>query len=130
LRDYDQIEDVLALIRQAKSSHIRWRAYAQGLVCLFAVDDEVMPVEHTECRFGQWYFSGGMKTFGDSLIFQAVQWPHKMLHVVDREIHDLAKEQRVADAEAKLEQLTGISRALIEQLERLEREVAAKGVAR
>jgi len=118
--------ELVSMVRRAISSHIRWRAYAQGLVAGVPVTEDKLPVAHTECRFGKWYFGEGMSAFGHLQIFKDIQGPHETLHAVYAQIHELVSRQRLAEAEAKLAQLTAISRTLIEQLELLEAEVGSR----
>lgn len=118
--------ELIALIRRAKSSHIRWRAYAQGLVSGVPVDDDKAPVQHTQCRFGQWYFGEGMRLLGDLEVFRDIQGPHEMLHGIYEQIHALVARKDYEKAGVKLDQLVEISRTLLEQIELLEQEVNAR----
>lgn len=118
--------DLLALLRRAKSSHIRWRAYAQGLVGGVAVDEDRLPIKHTDCKFGQWYFGEGMEQLGHLDIFKDIQGPHEMLHGVYEQIHGLVGNGRIEEARTKLDELIGISRTLLEQMELLEDEINAE----
>jgi len=117
--------ELLELVRRAKSSHVRWRAYAQGLVAGVEVKAENLPVKHTECRFGKWYFSEGMAMFGQRQVFRDIQGGHEMLHAVYEQIYRLVKQADFKHAEAKLAQLMEISRTLMEQLALLEQEIEA-----
>lgn len=121
----DEKTEMLAIIRRAKSSHIRWRAYAQGLVAGVKVQEDRLPVRHTDCRFGQWYYGDGTRLFGHLDIFQDIEGPHEMLHSIYEQIYELADKGKLADAKPKLEELIGVSRTLLEQIELLEAEVAA-----
>ena len=119
-------DELLAVIRKAKSSHIRWRAYAQGLVSGVQVGEDRLPVKHTDCKFGQWYYGEGKKLLGHLDIFKDVEAPHEMLHAVYGQIHDLVVNQGDShSAHGKLEELIAISRTLLEQIEILEEEVSA-----
>lgn len=119
-------EELLALIRRAKSSHIRWRAYAQGLVSGVPVAEDRLPVKHTDCKFGEWYYGEGKRLLGELDVFKDVEAPHEMLHAVYDQIHDLVVNQGDnQSAHGKLEELVAISRTLLEQIEILEQEVNA-----
>jgi hypothetical protein len=122
-----QNTELLDLIRRAKSSHVRWRAYAQGLVAGVEVKPENLPVKHTDCRFGKWYFSEGMETFGDLAIFRDLQGAHEMLHAVYEQIFNLVQKGQFDAAQGKLNQLMDISRTLLEGLALLEQEVGSRG---
>lgn len=119
--------ELLDTIRRAKSSHVRWRAYAQGLVAGVEVKEDNLPVKHTECRFGKWYFSEGMELFGDLEVFRDLQGAHEMLHAVYEQIFNLVKKGDFVTAQSKLIQLMDISRTLLEELALLEQEIEAHG---
>jgi len=119
-------EELLGVIRRAKSSHIRWRAYAQGMVSGVPVADDRLPIKHTDCKFGQWYYGEGAQQLGDLEVFKDVEVPHEMLHAVYAQIHEIvAVNGNTAEAHDKLEELIAISRTLLEQIEILEQEVGA-----
>lgn len=119
-------QELLDIIRRAKSSHVKWRAYAQGLVAGVEVKEENLPVKHTDCRFGKWYFGEGREIFGSLAIFRDIQGSHEMLHSVYEQIYELVRKQRLEEAQSKLTQLMDISRSLLEMLNLLEEDVAAR----
>lgn len=121
----DQKTEALSRIRQAKSSHIRWRAYAQGLVAGVKVKDERLPIRHTDCQFGKWYFGEGDELLGRIGIYQDIEGPHEMLHSIYEQIYKLVGQGRFDMAHTKLDELVGVSRTLIEQIGLLEDEVKA-----
>ncbi|HEY0635666.1 MAG TPA: CZB domain-containing protein [Gammaproteobacteria bacterium] len=124
MSDNSTKEELLSLIRRAKSSHIRWRAYAQGLVSGVPVAEDRLPVKHTDCKFGQWYYGDGARQLGHLDIFRDVEAPHEMLHAVYGQIHELVVQQGDNHgAHRKLDELIAISRTLLEQIEILEQEV-------
>jgi hypothetical protein len=118
--------ELLEILRKAKSSHVRWRAYAQGLVAGAAVQEDNLPVRHTECRFGKWYFNEGTALFGELAVFRDIQGSHEMLHAIYAQVYDLVKEHDFKGAERKLDQLMEISRSLLEQLAYLEQDIEAR----
>jgi hypothetical protein len=117
---------LLEVIRRAKSSHVKWRAYAQGLVAGVDVKEDNLPVKHTDCRFGQWYFGEGRTHFGDLQIYRDIQGAHEMLHSVYEQIYKLVHERKLDAAEEKLGHLMNISRSLLEQMTFLEDEIQAR----
>ncbi len=121
----DEKGTALGVIRRAKSSHIRWRAYAQGLVAGVKVKEDQLPIQHTDCRFGEWYYGEGNRMFGHLEIFQDIEGPHEMLHSIYHQIYNLVRKGKGEKAHAKLEELIGVSRTLLEQIELLEAEVEA-----
>lgn len=125
MSDISNKGELLAVIRRAKSSHIRWRAYAQGLVSGVPISEDRLPVRHTDCKFGQWYYGEGTRQLGHLEIFRDVEAPHEMLHAVYGQIHELVVQQGDNHrAHTKLDELIAISRTLLEQIDILEQEVS------
>ncbi len=121
----DRKTELLSKIRRAKSSHIRWRAFAQGLVAGVSVNEDRAPIQHTDCQFGTWYYSEGRELFGDSEIFMDIEGPHEMLHAIYAQVFELVKKGKKEKAHAKLDDLIAVSRTLLEQIEILESEIEA-----
>ncbi len=103
-------KEVLAQLRRAKSAHILWRSYAQALVSGLAVEEEHLPVMHTDCKFGQWYYGSGQQ-LSSLASFEAIGMPHDILHKVYRSIFELlfgedkrTSLQKLFGSKAKLEQ--------------------------
>lgn len=123
--DPAQKTEMLATIRRAKSAHIRWRAYAQALVSGVPVTEDQAPTVHTECRFGKWYYTEGTETFKHLPVFGDIALPHEMLHSVYQEIYESVGNGQLEQAKGQLDELMGISRTLLEQIELLEKEIEA-----
>ncbi len=119
-------DHLLALIRKAKSSHIRWRAYAQGLVAGVKVQEDRLPISHTDCKFGHWYYGEGRSQLGDLNIFEDIEGPHEMLHAIYGQIFELVQNGKSEKAHRKLDEMVSVSRSLLEQIELLEAEVDAR----
>jgi len=134
--------EALTEIRKAKAAHIRWRSYAQALVSGVAVSDEKIPVEHTDCAFGQWYHGPGKNALGEFVSYEGIHTPHEMLHAIYKRIFDTLKSEdtnrglkklfstkqgqelkRLELARAYMGELIGVSETLLEALEMLEDEV-------
>ncbi len=133
---------VLAQIRAAKSAHMRWRAYAQAIVSGVEIDDGKLPIKHTDCSFGRWYYGKGQVLLGHLDAYEGIAAPHEMLHAIYERIYQIlqgaeekqglsrlwtSKEtlarKRAAQAREHLEELIGVSDTLIKALEMLEQEV-------
>ena len=133
--------EIMTHLRAAKAAHIKWRAYAQAIVAGFSIEQDHVPVIHTNCKFGQWYYGNGqiLSSLGT---YSAIDTPHAMLHQTYMKIFKLlfgevthsmfskmfgskaklqAKNQ--AEAEKLMEQLISISETLLEAIQMLEREV-------
>ena len=123
--DTNTRKEMLAVIRKAKSSHIRWRAYAQGLVAGVDVKEEKLPIMHTDCQFGRWYYGLGARHLGHLSVFEDIASPHEMLHAIYGQIHELVHKGEKEKAREKLDELIGVSRTLLDQIGLLEEEVEA-----
>jgi|GEM_PF-7004333 len=114
---------LLSIIQRAKSAHLQWRAYAQGIAAGVPLEESKAPVKHTDCKFGQWYYSEGKAVLGHLDIFNNIAGPHEMLHLVYEQIYSLATKQKFAKANEKMNDLLSISRTLLESIALLENEV-------
>ena len=52
-------QDLLDELNAAKSSHVKWHAYAQSLAMGVESGVEKLPQLYTDCDFGQWYYGAG-----------------------------------------------------------------------
>ena len=134
-------KEILSQLRQAKSAHIEWRSYAQALIAGIPVKDDKVPVIHTECKFGKWYYGAGQDLSSLSS-FRSIEVPHEMLHKIYMEIYKLLrteddrsafqkmlqsakkhKQQNQLEAESLMKNLLSVSGTLLESINLLEREV-------
>ncbi len=133
-----EIDQILQQIRRAKTAHLRWRAYAMALSTGYAVEEGQLPMDHTECQFGHWYYSVP-EELSALPEFQAVEQPHQQVHAIYREIFQQLFNQpepsfwqklmgqKATDAEnrkiaeQKLALLNDKSREMLDVLEALEK---------
>jgi len=52
-------KEFLGELENAKTSHIKWHAYAQNLVEGIETGTEQLPQLYTDCTFGKWYYREG-----------------------------------------------------------------------
>ena len=52
-------EDVVGHLRAAKTAHIKWVQKAKLLVSGLDINEDAIPVDSTECKFGKWFYSDG-----------------------------------------------------------------------
>jgi hypothetical protein len=52
-------KSALKAIRTASAAHIKWRAYANAMIAGVSVEEGKVPVMHTDCVFGKWYYGEG-----------------------------------------------------------------------
>lgn len=78
-------DDLIVTIRNAKAAHKRWVENALSLIEGLPLDKSQVPVNATDCLFGQWYYSEG-QSFKPIPSFRDIEEHHDMLHKVYREI--------------------------------------------
>lgn len=108
-------QEALLQVRQAKSAHIRWRAFVQAMVAGLEVGEDKAPTHHKDCDFGHWR------------VYLDVEYAHELLHEVYRMLHEAIDAEEWADAERMTVQLTGISYSLLELMALFEEEIRASG---
>jgi len=54
-------DEVLNHLRQAKSAHIGWVQRAKFLIEGVSINENAIPVNQMECRFGKWFYGEGQK---------------------------------------------------------------------
>ena len=84
--------DLIISIRAARADHIRWKAYIsialRGIVTTNS--EEMLPIVHTECGFGKWYYGVG-SSLSSLENYQSLEDPHEMLHEMYIQIYTLQK---------------------------------------
>ncbi len=75
--------------------------------------------DHTQCRFGQWYFREGKEKCGHLPVFKELDAPHTLVHRYGREAVTLYRSGKVDEAKAVYAQAEQQSQAIIELLEKL-----------
>lgn len=119
--------EALRQVRQAKSAHIRWRLYVQGMVAGLEIETQRAPVHHKDCDFGHWFFGDGFKAFGHWPIYQDVDYGHEVLHEVYHLLYRLLQEGDQTRVAMIMEQLVGISNSLLAMLDLLNEEILQAG---
>jgi hypothetical protein len=139
-------ESTLEHLRNAKKAHIRWVQRAKALVEGLPVEKEQIPLNSTECAFGEWYYgegqSIGLMPGMDS--FKEIEQGHFELHDVYMKIFKiyysdanlsffaklLGKKKKVSHDDQQIaqdyyEQLKTVSEKLLTTIERVERRLSA-----
>ena len=141
-----QKNEVLDHLRAAKTAHIKWVQRAKLLINGFEIPKEAIPVDSTECKFGQWFYSDAQKLnalSNNPLECMAhIENLHFKLHDVYLQIYKiyfkekqgffakLFKPSKVSDlehekAERLYDEMEHISKQLLEEINRLERRLIA-----
>ncbi|EGV31373.1 hypothetical protein ThidrDRAFT_1995 [Thiorhodococcus drewsii AZ1] len=134
-------KEILTQLRAAKTAHIQWRSYAQALISGLPVDQDHVPVVHTTCKFGKWYYGPG-QVLSSLSAYEAIDVPHETLHQLYMKIFNtlfseddrsmlqrlfgskgqLDKKRR-QEADIMMQNLLAVSRTLLEAIALLEQEV-------
>jgi len=76
--------------------------------------------EHTECRFGQWYYQGeGNRTLSQNLSFKKLEHPHKLVHEKAKEALNIHITGDIATATKALSEMEHSSLELMSILDEL-----------
>ena len=78
-------DDLILTIRNAKAAHKRWVENARSLIEGLPLDKCQVPINSTDCQFGQWYYSEG-QSFKPLPSFRDIESHHDGLHKTYREI--------------------------------------------
>jgi methyl-accepting chemotaxis protein len=108
---------------EAKSAHLKWRAYALGLVEGVGCSPDCAPLSSFECEFGLWYYGDGEKIMGDMIFFKSLEAPHEILHALYKKIYTLAQNGEIEEARKHIPSLHEMSAILLEALAYLEEEI-------
>ena len=52
---------ILEQLRAAKAAHINWVQRAKMLISGFKMEEDAIPVNSTQCKFGQWFYSDAQR---------------------------------------------------------------------
>ncbi|EQB40257.1 hypothetical protein M947_02665 [Sulfurimonas hongkongensis] len=141
-------EHILEHLRAAKSAHIKWVQKAKFLINGMDVKEDAIPVDSTECKFGQWFYAEGqvLNALSNNPIecMIKIEKLHFNLHDVYMNIFNIyfnkpkggffsrifgqkthIKDDEIDKAKEYYINLESISNELIEELNRLERRLMA-----
>jgi len=141
-------EHILQHLRSAKSAHIKWVQKAKLLINGIEVDKDAIPVNSTECKFGQWFYSEGqvLNALSNNPMecMMAIEQLHFDLHDIYMNIFNIyfkksdtgffskifgikkkITEEESLKAQEYFEKLEAISKKLLEEINRLERRLIA-----
>jgi len=143
-------ENVLGHLRAAKSAHIKWVQKAKLLINGIDIEEGAIPVNSTECKFGQWFYSDGqiLNALSNNPLecMQRIEKLHFDLHDIYLNIFNIYfsatkkvgffaklfgfKRKEISDAEHILAEgyyktMEQISGDLVDEINRLERRLIA-----
>lgn len=73
------IQDILQTVRSAKRAHISWVMKADALIHGIPLEKNQIPLDGTECSFGQWYYGAG-QCCKELPSFKVLEKSHSALH--------------------------------------------------
>jgi hypothetical protein len=111
--------EIIMLVRKAKSGHKKWVENAISLIEGLPLDKSQVPVNATECMFGQWYYGEG-QGLKSLKTFKEIEQYHDGLHRTYREIFILLFEEE--SKPSLLSRLFGVSRRVSEEKKLASRE--------
>ncbi len=143
-------EAVLKQLRVAKAAHISWVQKAKHLIEGIEIDKSSIPINSTECKFGEWFYSDAQRLNGlrnNSLdCMENIELYHARLHDSYLKIFKLyylvenkgffsklfTGKKKITKESEKLgreyfAELDYISKDLLAEISRLERRVIAIG---
>ncbi len=143
-------EETLTQLRNAKKAHVKWVQRARALTEGLPIEKEAIPMDSTECAFGQWFYGEGQKIgiMPGMECFKEIERKHSELHEVYLKIFkiyfgdmnrsffsklfNLKKKISEPEHDIAVEffgQLKKISEELLLHIERLERRISAMAEA-
>ena len=85
-------------------------------------------MDHTECRFGHWYYGYGLKRYAGIKEFDDLEDIHIAVHKVGTQIVSLHKDDKHEQAVEKINELLQLKDSILEKLSKLQRHVAKNSV--
>ncbi len=115
--------EVLMMLLKAKQAHLEWRSHAEQIIKGMELSDAKAPVDHHDCEFGKWCYGSGKSCLSFLEHYELVLETHQVMHAVYQQIHDLATQNNLMEAQGRLLELAQASDALLDAIELLEQEV-------
>ena len=87
------MQKIIHNLRKAKQAHKRWVGHAAALIEGINIDKEQVPINHTDCIFGQWYYGEG-QNLSSLQEFKNIENSHSDLHLIYMEIFKLLFQEK------------------------------------
>lgn len=115
--------DALFDFSAARAAHMAWvgrvEAHLDGRAAIR--EDEL--VSHHHCALGHWYDGPGLASYGHVAAMQRIESPHEQLHRTISECVMLERQGEHAAAREKLNRLNGLSKEIVELLNKVEQKI-------
>ncbi len=144
-------EEVLEHLRAAKAAHIKWVQKAKLLINGIDIEEDAIPIDSTECKFGKWFYSDGqiLNSLSNNPMecMQSIESLHFALHDKYLQIFNIyfsqekkagffaklfgikrkkeLSEEEVQKSRKFYDEMETISKELLEEINRLERRLVA-----
>jgi hypothetical protein len=93
--------EIITRLLDAKKAHRRWVSNAQILMQGIPVQNDQLPLNETECGFGEWYYGEG-QALRKYDVYKAIEAPHTALHNTYLQIFNLLFRKRKVSLFARL----------------------------
>jgi len=111
-------------IEKAKTAHRLWR---NRFLRFIEGKEDINPSEflsHRECQLGKWYYSEGIKNFGNMPEFIELGRKHEEFHRTGTQLIKLANEGKIEEAERKFQETDILTNEILSLLDKLKMVVA------
>lgn len=116
------------LLVLAHTDHLLWKWRLYNMLAGRAEIDPQQVADHRACRLGRWYF-GAQERFGHLASFRELDAPHQEVHRLAREAATWWRQGRHEEARRAVQALEGVSRRLLELLDRIDADLARQAAA-
>ena len=111
--------DEQLVLAQAKSAHLAWKGRLRDFLDGKAHLTKAQAVSHHQCDLGKWYYSEGIKRFGDLADFKAIERPHEHIHGLIQKVIKLRAEGDLDGAEAAFDEISQLSVEIVNDIDAL-----------
>ena len=111
-------------LSSAKAAHLNWKTKLRSFLDGKSSLSREQAVSHHHCEFGKWYYSDGLKNFGNLQAIKDVEDPHEQLHELIRMIIDMKTNGQVAAAEEAYQSVATLSEKIVGLLDAAEQQAA------
>lgn len=137
-------QETMEHLSNARDAHLKWVSRARLLIDGMPIEKDAIPLEGTECVFGQWFYGPGrvLRTLPSPEVIDRIEDLHLKLHDIYTEIFNIyfsverkrfflfsgkrrITQEQTALAKKHFGKLDAISKALLAEVSKLERRLNA-----
>lgn len=105
--------DIKMDLSMAKLKHLSWRIRIRDFLDGKTVLTQAEAVSHTDCDFGKWLYSGGIREYSSIPEMNEVEAEHRNLHILVHTIIDDKNSGNIAKAEEDYRALSSSSNKVV-----------------